>query len=124
MQGVTNKHFKRKPTLEKYFQGFNYLCNDVPFIGGRCVKMCWYVDLQKGGMPFYLLFLMWWFNNWSVGMCVYTALHGSYGVLWLIKSQIFPDPSFEVWQSLFCAIGAWTFVLAPYGYAGYMIASR
>jgi len=35
------------------------------------------------------------YGNFSVGAWVYLALHGTYGVLWLLKERIFPD---RQWQ--------------------------
>jgi len=75
-------------------------------------------------MPFFLLFLMVWFQNWSKGMWVYFAMHGSYGFLWIIKSFTFPDKNFEGKVSITCALKAWLLVLGPYTLAGYKVASR
>ena len=50
------------------------------------------VNLAKGTMMFYLFALMCYFDNFSLGAWVYLALHGSYGVLWLVKDIVFPDP--------------------------------
>ena len=56
-------------------------------------------------------------------MWIYFAMHGSYGILWLIKSFIFPDKTFEEKVSITCAIKAWLLVLAPYTLAAYKVAS-
>lgn len=92
---ITNKHFKPKPWLETYNAWFDWLSNGLPGPGGKIIKQAWYVDLQKGGMPFYLLGLMIYFNNWSLGMWIYFVLYGTYGTLWLAKGFVFPDSSFE-----------------------------
>jgi hypothetical protein len=70
-------------------------------------------------MPFYLLGLMIYFNNWSIGMWIYFCLHGSYGALWVLKGMIIPDKSFEAKVSITCAIQAWVVVLGPYCIAGF-----
>jgi steroid 5-alpha reductase family enzyme len=75
-------------------------------------------------MPLYLLTLMVYFNNWSTGMWMYFVLHGSYGLIWVLKGMIFPDNSFEQYVSITCAVQAWLVVLGPYCIAGYKIASR
>jgi hypothetical protein len=121
---ITNKHFKRKPWLETYLKMWDYLNYELPGPGGRWIKYSWFVDLQKGGMPIYLIALMIYFDNWSIGMWIYFCLHGSYGALWLIKGWIFPDASFEVKVSITNALMAWITVLGPYCVAGFMIASR
>ena len=103
MKEITNKHFKRNEVLEKYLYGWNWLQDELPGPGGKCIKQKWYVDLQKGGMPFYLLTLMVYFDNWSIGMWMYFVLHGSYGLIWVLKGMIFPDNSFEQYVSITCA---------------------
>jgi len=85
--------------------------------------MKWYVDFQKGGMPVYLLALMVYFNNFSLGAWMYMTLHGSYGLLWIAKGMVFPDQSFEIYVSISAMVMAWLGVLGPYCIAGYMVAS-
>jgi hypothetical protein len=38
------------------------------------------INLQKGGSFLFMLSLMIYFNNFSIGAWVYLALHGSYGI--------------------------------------------
>lgn len=57
-------------------------------------------------------------------MWVYAAIHGSYGILWLLKHFVHPDPSFEVYVSLTAAISGWISLLGPYCFASFAIASR
>ena len=35
------------------------------------------------------------FNNYSTSMYLYLFLHGSYGIFWVLKDIIFPDPRFK-----------------------------
>jgi hypothetical protein len=35
------------------------------------------------------------FNNYSTTAYLYAALHGSYGLLWLLKDITFPDPNWQ-----------------------------
>jgi Putative protein-S-isoprenylcysteine methyltransferase len=35
------------------------------------------------------------FQNFSPGAILYTALHGTYGIAWLIKAKFFPDLTFQ-----------------------------
>ncbi len=121
---ATNRQFQPNEWLEKYIDSWNWLTNELPGPGGKIIKMKWYVDLQKGGMPFYLLGLMLYYDNWSIGMWMYFVLHGSYGIIWVVKGMIFPDGSFEVYQSITAALSAWATVLGPYMVAGYHVASR
>ena len=39
--------------------------------------------------------MMFIYNNFSISAWVYLSLHGTYGILWLLKEKIFPDPYFK-----------------------------
>ena len=69
------------------------------------------INAQKGGsLPFCLL-LMWWRKNWSSTAVVYTGLHGSYGLIWLLKDHVFRDKS---WDQRITAVSA-TFTIIVLG---------
>jgi protein-S-isoprenylcysteine O-methyltransferase Ste14 len=53
------------------------------------------INLHKGLTALVVGGLMLAYGNSSVGAWVYLALHGTYGVLWLLKERIFPD---RQWQ--------------------------
>jgi hypothetical protein len=57
------------------------------------------------------------YNNFSIVPLVYTALHGSYGILWLIKDFTFPDSNWEKKQTIVSWI-AGILLLGP-GYWGF-----
>ena len=54
------------------------------------------VNIQKGGTILLMHLLMIYSQNFSTGAYVYLSLHGSYGIIWLIKDMIFPDKSMHV----------------------------
>lgn len=54
-----------------------------------------FINLHKGLTPLLVLGLMAGYQNWGPAAWVYLALHGSYGLLWLIKDSTFPD---RQWQ--------------------------
>ena len=64
--------------------------------GHRQLKLAWVINAQKGGACLFWGFLMWWYGNTAPAAWVYLALHGSYGLCWLLKDVTFPDPN---WQS-------------------------
>ena len=37
------------------------------------------VNVQKFGTMFFIMFMMWYHQNFSIGCYVYLAIHGSYG---------------------------------------------
>ncbi|MDY7013840.1 MAG: DUF1295 domain-containing protein [Cyanobacteriota bacterium] len=53
------------------------------------------VNLHKGSTFFFVLGLMLFYQNFTLGPWVYLALHGTYGFLWLLKDRLFPDRQWE-----------------------------
>ena len=74
-------------------------------------------------MPVYCLGLMIYFNNFSTGMWLYTALHGSYGVFWYMGYCLFPNKGFSIDLTIASAFVAYAIILGPYCIAAYQIAS-
>ena len=66
---------------------------DIP-PGPAFITLRWTVNINKGLMPLYLISLMNYFDNFSLGAWLYLSLHGSYGVWWVIKDLVFPDANF------------------------------
>ena len=69
-----------------------------------------FIDIHKGATGLYILVLMQVYGTWeSVTSWNYLALHGTYGVLWILKSRIFPDKTWEkdtsVWYGLYMWFG-------------------
>jgi steroid 5-alpha reductase family enzyme len=59
------------------------------------MKLKYPVNLHKGMTAPVVVGMMFYFQNFSTSAWVYLALHGSYGVLWLLKDRIFPDKQWE-----------------------------
>lgn len=53
------------------------------------------INLHKATTFVFILGLMFAYQNFSLGSWVYLALHGSYGILWILKDRIFPDKRWE-----------------------------
>ena len=51
------------------------------------MKMKVPIDLHKGLTAFLVIALMANYDNWSIGPWVYLACHGTYGVMWVLKSR-------------------------------------
>jgi steroid 5-alpha reductase family enzyme len=83
-----------------------------------------YLDPQKGSSFFVVLLLMVMYDQWQNPTAwVYLALHGSYGFLWVIKGQVFPDKQWQQKKSvLFALIG--TGALFLYWIAPWLLTSR
>src|SRR4028118_580355 len=73
------------------------------------MKLKHFINLHKGlSFPF-IFTLMLIYQNFNLGAWVYLALHGTYGLLWLLKSQIYPDKQWEQERSV--GMGIFGFVL-------------
>jgi protein-S-isoprenylcysteine O-methyltransferase Ste14 len=85
--------------------------------GPRPWKLAWVIDFQKTGTFPLLGLLIAWYHNTCSAAWVYLAMHGSYGLVWMIKDLAFPDPSWQrrvtIASGLFVFFGAlfwyWSF---------------
>ncbi|MBD2347191.1 methyltransferase family protein [Anabaena subtropica] len=64
------------------------------------MKAKYAINLSKGLTFFFILLLMFVYQNFTLGPWVYLALHGTYGFLWLLKDRIFPDKQWEQFVSI------------------------
>ena len=100
----------------------NWLSQD--FLGGpRPWKFAWVINFQKGGTFFFLGFLIWWYGNTSTAAWIYLALHGTYGLVWLVKDLAFPDPNWQVKITIGGGINAFLGVLGWYWVFGWLLIS-
>lgn len=97
-----------------------YLSQD--FLGGpRPLTLATVINLQKGGTALFVVGLMAWFDNWSVPAFVYLALHGTYGLCWLLKHAAFRDPRWDVRVTPGGALMSFLTVLGPYWVAPVLV---
>ncbi|MBW4581247.1 MAG: DUF1295 domain-containing protein [Tildeniella nuda ZEHNDER 1965/U140] len=81
------------------------------------------INLHKGLTPAIVVGLMFAYQNFTLGAWIYLALHGSYGLLWLLKDRLYPDKQWE--QSISVGAGTGTFVmLMLYWVAPFLLISR
>ena len=60
------------------------------------VKQKYIIDFAKGITWLLVLFLIYFFNQkGNLTAWIYFCLHGSYGIMWVLKSYIFPDKTWE-----------------------------
>ena len=62
--------------------------------GPKIMPLRYVINFFKGMTVFWVIFLMFYFRSFSVGMWVYLFLHGSYGMAWVWKDIYFPDSTF------------------------------
>ena len=100
----------------------DYMVND--FGGGpRPWTFATVINLQKGGTFLFLGILMWWYGNTSMAAWVYLAMHGSYGLAWLVKDYAFPDPAWQRRITVGGGINAYVGVLGWYWLFGWLLIS-
>jgi protein-S-isoprenylcysteine O-methyltransferase Ste14 len=90
--------------------------------GPKAVKLAWAINLQKGGTLPFVLALMVAFDAWTPTAWTYLGLHGSYGLVWLLKEIVFPDPGWQKKVTFGGAVNSWVFVLALYWIAPVLLA--
>jgi protein-S-isoprenylcysteine O-methyltransferase Ste14 len=95
------------------------------FLGGpRPWTLATVINIQKGATALFLGFLIWWFGNWSTAAWIYLALHGTYGIVWLMKDRAFPDPRWQRPATIAGGINAIVLVLAWYWVFGWLLISE
>jgi steroid 5-alpha reductase family enzyme len=73
------------------------------------MKIKYPINLHKFLTFLYVLGLMAFYHNFNVAAWVYLSLHGTYGIMWLIKDNLYPDKQWE--QEISVSTGIFTFVL-------------
>lgn len=100
----------------------DYLSQDC--LGGpRPWKAAWVINFQKAGTFAFIGLLMWYYQNTSPAAWVYLALHGSYGLVWILKDRAFPDPNWERKVTWVGGINSFLFVLGWYWTFGWLLIS-
>ncbi len=80
------------------------------------------INLHKGLTVFVVAGLMMFYKNYSIAAWVYLSLHGTYGILWLLKEKIFPDPYFKEKINFITSITGFIF-LGSYWIAPFILIS-
>jgi len=94
------------------------------FLGGSKIwKFATVINIQKGGTFVFLGALMLLYGNTSTPAWVYLALHGSYGLCWLLKHFAFRDPQWEQRCTIGGGLMAFAAVLGPYWLIGWLLIS-
>ena len=93
--------------------------SDNPFnFGPKIFPVHIIVNIQKSSTIIVMYLLMIYFNNYSKGAYIYLCLHGSYGLIWLLKDMLFPDKSMHV-KTCFLPAGALITLLLLYWGIGF-----
>ena len=99
-----------------------HLTND--FGGGpRPWTLAWIINFQKAGTFLFLGLLILWYHNTRTAAWVYLAMHGSYGLVWIIKDLTFPVPNWQRRITIGAGIVSFLSVLAWYWVFGWLLIS-
>ena len=104
---------------KKLIQLNSYLSTSIP-PGPQFIKLKYVINFQKGGTLLFVWILMNYFQNYSTCGYIYLGLHGTYGLVWLLKDQIMPDKNWESKATLPSATLSFSSVLLPYWIIAYM----
>ncbi|MES2149308.1 MAG: DUF1295 domain-containing protein [Pseudomonadota bacterium] len=85
---------KAHPLAQWLFNKSNYLVQEIGG-GPRLLRLDQAINGQKVCTVLFILGLMYWYDNFSLGAWVYLALHGTYGYTWLVKDLAFPNGAFS-----------------------------
>lgn len=97
------------------------LTYDAP--GPKLFKSAWVINFQKAGTFPFLLALVALYGDASPAAWIYVAVHGSYGVAWVMKDVVFPDAAWQRRVSLLGAVNQFAFVLGWYWVFGWLLIS-
>ena len=83
------------------------------------MKQKHFIDIHKGATAPMVFILIWYFHQWeNTTAWIYLALHGSYGIMWVLKSMIFPDKTWEakcsIWYGLYIWGGLTLYWISPF----------
>jgi protein-S-isoprenylcysteine O-methyltransferase Ste14 len=81
------------------------------------------INLHKGATLFFVGSLMGIYQNFSIAAWVYLALHGTYGLVWLLKDRIYPDKQWEQELPVIQGIPGF-FVIGLYWVAPFILISQ
>ena len=88
------------------------------------LKQKHFIDTHKGITPLFIISLINYYNQWDNYIALlYLSLHGTYGLLWITKSYIYPDKQWESKTSIFYGLLIWT-SLSLYWVAPFLIVSK
>jgi protein-S-isoprenylcysteine O-methyltransferase Ste14 len=88
------------------------------------MKLKYFIDTNKFITFIVILVMMAIYHQWQNPTAwIYLAMHGTYGLLWVLKSNIFPDTSWERKTSLWFGLVSW-FSLVLYWFPAWWITSK
>lgn len=104
--------------LRLWCKTLNYISTSL-FGRPKCIKMAYVVNAQKCATVLVCAAMIRKSQNTSPTAAMYTALHGGYGLCWLLKETVFPDPKWQQRITPASAVAIFASVLGPYWLMAY-----
>lgn len=114
-------HRQAAPTWARSLHRLATYLSEDAFGGPRPWRLSTLINLQKGATFLFVLGLMAAFGNWGPAAWTYLALHGTYGLCWLLKHATFPDACWNVRATWGGGLLAFATVLGPYWLAPVLV---
>ena len=70
----------------RFLEPINPILDTIQFAlppGPKFIPLNWLINIHKAGCWIFVLLMMIYFDNFSLGAWIYLVLHGSYGILWV-----------------------------------------
>ena len=82
------------------------------------MKQKYFIDIHKGVTLFVVFFMIWYYKQFeNYTALIYLAIHGAYGIMWVAKSIIFPDKTWEskcsIWYGFYIWFGLTLYWSSP-----------
>ena len=96
----------------------------IHYLGGgkAFITLSHVINAHKGGTILVVLGLMYYYHHFTLDAWIYVALHGSYGICWVLKHLFFRDQRWERKITIGGALFTW-FFLATYWIAPWLLVS-
>ena len=122
----TTRQLRRPGWARLLRRGNDHLMFDL-FGGPRPWKLSWLINLQKAGTFPFLGLLMWAYADRTPAATapaawIYLAMHGSYGLVWLLKDLAFPDPGWQRRSTIAGGVATFAGLLAYWSF-GWLLVS-
>jgi protein-S-isoprenylcysteine O-methyltransferase Ste14 len=101
------------PLAERLTAFTDWYLHRIPGGAGRTAPRV-AIDLHKATVGLVVLALMLRAGDFGLVAWLYLALHGSYGVCWIVKDVAFPDPAWRGRASISSAVATFVFPLGLY----------
>ena len=93
-------------------------------IGGRVLRAGTLINIIKLACGPVALALMVYYNCWTFTAKLYGVLHGSYGIMWVVKDHYFPDAQWNTMLSPVAVVLLSVWPLGLYWLPAYLITSQ